>query len=185
MIATIRLCALAGAAILTLATPLTAQTRQGVMGELLGDLAILEKKLTELAKAMPAAAHDWRPSKGARSTSETLMHIAADNYFFPAVLGIAAPAETGITKEYSTAAAFEKKALGRDALMAELQKSFAFLRSSMTAVEDGSLEAQIQVFGQKNTNRGMWIMATTHLHEHLGQLIAYARANNVTPPWSK
>jgi hypothetical protein len=28
-------------------------------------------------------------------------------------------------------------------------------------------------------------MATTHLHEHLGQLIAYARANDVTPPWSK
>ena len=23
------------------------------------------------------------------------------------------------------------------------------------------------------------------LHEHLGQLIAYARANKVTPPWSK
>jgi hypothetical protein len=25
----------------------------------------------------------------------------------------------------------------------------------------------------------------THLHEHLGQLIAYARMNNVVPPWSK
>ena len=25
----------------------------------------------------------------------------------------------------------------------------------------------------------------THLHEHLGQLIAYARVNNVVPPWSK
>jgi hypothetical protein len=25
----------------------------------------------------------------------------------------------------------------------------------------------------------------THLHEHLGQLIAYARSNKVTPPWSK
>ena len=23
------------------------------------------------------------------------------------------------------------------------------------------------------------------LHEHLGQLIAYARANRVVPPWSK
>jgi hypothetical protein len=30
-----------------------------------------------------------------------------------------------------------------------------------------------------------WISATTHLHEHLGQLIAYARPNKVTPPWSK
>ena len=30
-----------------------------------------------------------------------------------------------------------------------------------------------------------WILATTHLHEHLGQAIAYARANGVVPPWSK
>ena len=31
----------------------------------------------------------------------------------------------------------------------------------------------------------MWITTATHLHEHLGKLIAYARSNNVTPPWSK
>ena len=24
-----------------------------------------------------------------------------------------------------------------------------------------------------------------HLHEHLGQLIAYARSNNIAPPWSR
>jgi hypothetical protein len=28
-------------------------------------------------------------------------------------------------------------------------------------------------------------MTATHLHEHLGQLIAYARSNGVTPPWSQ
>jgi hypothetical protein len=41
------------------------------------------------------------------------------------------------------------------------------------------------VFGRKMTHRSLWISTTTHLHEHLGQLIAYARANKVTPPWSK
>jgi len=35
------------------------------------------------------------------------------------------------------------------------------------------------------TRRAMWIGATTHLHEHLGQLIAYARSNGVVPPWSR
>jgi len=182
---TIRMSALAAAALLTLATPVAAQTREGVMGELIRDVSTLEKKIIDLANAMPAAAHEWRPAKGVRSTSETLMHIAADNYFFPAVLGGTAPAETGITKEYPTAAAFEKKVLGRDPLIAELQKSFAFLKSSMAGMADGKMEAPVDVFGQKNTNRGMWIMAVSHLHEHLGQLIAYARSNNVTPPWSK
>jgi uncharacterized damage-inducible protein DinB len=185
MRSTIRLAALAGAAILTLAMPVAAQTREGVMGELIRDIDQLEKKVIGLATAMPAAAHEWRPAKGVRSTSEALMHIAADNYFFPAVLGVTPPAETGITKEFPTAAAFEKKVLAREALIAELQKSFAFLKSSMAAVPEAKLDEAIQVFGQKNTNRGMWIMATVHLHEHLGQLISYARSNNVTPPWSK
>ena len=35
------------------------------------------------------------------------------------------------------------------------------------------------------TRQGFWILATTHLHEHLGQAIAYARSNGVVPPWSR
>jgi len=30
----------------------------------------------------------------------------------------------------------------------------------------------------------VWIRAVVHLHEHLGQSIAYARTNEVVPPWS-
>ena len=181
---TIRLFVLA-AAVLTLAQPLAAQTREGVMGDLIRDIAQVETKVMGLAKAMPAAAHDWRPAKGVRSTGEVFLHIAADNYFLPVLMGMPAPAETGITKEYSTAAAFEKKAMSRDAVVAELEKSFAFLKASMTATPDAKLDAPLDVFGQKSTTRGLWITTATHLHEHLGQLIAYARSNNVTPPWSK
>jgi hypothetical protein len=35
------------------------------------------------------------------------------------------------------------------------------------------------------TGRGLWILTVTHLHEHLGQSIAYARSNRVAPPWSR
>ena len=149
------------------------------------DVTDVETKVIGLAKAMPESAWAWRPSAGARTTSEVFLHIAADNYFLPVILGIAAPAETGITKEYKTAAAFEKKSMGRDAVMAELQKSFAFLKKSLTDTPDAKLEAAVDMFGQKSTTRGVWITTTTHLHEHLGQLIAYARSNNVVPPWSK
>jgi uncharacterized damage-inducible protein DinB len=170
---------------LGLTLPLGAQERQGVMGDLLRDVGQVEKKIVGLAKAMPDAAYQYRPGKGVRSTSEVLLHVAADNYFIPAVMGIPVPKETGISKEYDSAVAFEKRAMTRDQAIAELEKSFAFLRTSMQGMPDAQLETAIEVFGQKNTNRGFWLMATTHLHEHLGQLIAYARANNVTPPWSK
>ena len=75
--------------------------------------------------------------------------------------------------------------MSRDEIIAELDKSFAFLTTSMAGVTDAKLDAQLEIFGQKSTGRAMWVSTTTHLHEHLGQLIAYARANKITPPWSK
>jgi hypothetical protein len=176
------------AGLLTLTVPLTAQqpqppARQGLMGDLLRDVGQVEQKVVGLAKAMPQAAFDWRPGKGVRSTGEVFMHVASDNYFMPAMLGTPAPAETGITKDYSTAEAFEKRTRTREQIIAEVEKSFAFLKSSMTAMPDDKVEAMAE--GGRRTNRTMWVNTTTHLHEHLGQLIAYARSNNVVPPWSK
>lgn len=173
------------AALLIASAPAVAQTPQGVIGELVKDITDVETKVIGLAKAMPEAAWAWRPSAPARSTGEVFLHIAADNYFLPAMVGIAAPAETGITKEYKTAVAFEKKSMARDAVIAELQKSFAFLKKSMTETPDAKVEEAVDLFGRKSTRRGVWITTATHLHEHLGQLIAYARANNIVPPWSK
>src|SRR5687768_8988752 len=173
-------------AVLTVAVPVSAQAPQGLMGDLLKDLGQVEKKVLALAKAMPEASWTWRPAGDAsvRSTGEVFQHIAADNYLLPVLAGAQAPAETGITKDYKTVQAYEKKTMTREATIAELEKSFAFLRSSMTGSE-GKLETSIDMFGQKSTTRGLWVTTLTHLHEHLGQLIAYARSNKVTPPWSK
>lgn len=172
--------------VLSLVVPLSAQKREGVMGDLIRDVTEVETKIVGLAKALPAAAYGWRPGSGVRTTGEVLMHVAADNYFMPAVMGIAAPAETGIDgKEYKTATAFEKRPMTREQIVAELEKSFTFLKKAMTDVPEAKVEAPLEVFGQKTTARGVWIGTATHLHEHLGQLIAYARSNAVTPPWSK
>lgn len=163
--------------------PLPAQTRSDVVGDLLKDLAEVEDKLLQLAKALPDSAYAWRPMPGVRSTGEVFQHIAADNYFMPALMALPAPKETGITSDYQTAAAWEKRPMDRSAALAELQKSFAFLRASMTSATEAQLA---QTYGQrKSTGRSLWIATMTHLHEHLGQLIAYARANTVPPPWSK
>jgi uncharacterized damage-inducible protein DinB len=174
------------ALMLLAAAPAGAQTREGLMGDLLKDVAEVETKIVGLAKALPEGSYGWRPGAGVRSVGEVLAHVASDNYFLPAAMGLAAPAETGISgKDFKTAAAFEKRPMTRDQVIAELAKSFAFLKTSMSAVTDAQLNAPIELFGQKTTQRSMWITTATHLHEHLGQLIAYARSNKVTPPWSK
>ena len=173
------------AALLSSALPAAAQAPTGVMGDLLKDVGDLEKKVMSLANAIPESAYAWTPGPGVRSTAEVFKHIAADNYFMPVLLDKPAPKETEITKDYKTTLAFEKRPMNRAAVVAELEKSFAFLRSSMNSTTEAQLSAPIDVFGQKSTARGLWISTATHLHEHLGQLIVYARSNKVTPPWSK
>ena len=40
-------------------------------------------------------------------------------------------------------------------------------------------------FDGENTYRGILYFFTRHTGEHTGQLIAYARVNGITPPWSE
>jgi uncharacterized damage-inducible protein DinB len=161
-------------------------TGSPVMTSLVRDVGGVQKKMNDLAKAFPAAKYDWRPAPGVRSVREVLLHIASENYLLPAMAGSPAPAATKIdAKDYKTAEAFEKRALGRDSVMAELDGSFAHMSGIMTKATAASLTANVNMFGTNMPAQDLWIGTTTHLHEHLGQLIAYARMNGITPPWSK
>ena len=158
----------------------------GLTGDLLRDVGQLEQKMMGLARAIPADKYGWRPGPGVRSVSEVLMHVAGDNYLLPATLGhVAAPA-TGIRgDDYKTAQAYERRQLSRDSTIAELERSFTHLKASLSATPADRLSTSVSMFGQPSTVQRVWIMTTTHLHEHLGQLIAYARSNNVVPPWGQ
>jgi hypothetical protein len=101
-------------AAVALTAPLTAQSRDGLMGDLLKDVSDVEKKVTDLAKAIPESAYAWRPGPGVRSIGEVFQHVASDNYFMPAVLDKPAPNETGITKDFKTAVAFETKPMSKE-----------------------------------------------------------------------
>ena len=154
--------------------------------DLLIDVGQLERKLVGLARAIPADKFEWRPARGVRSVGEVLRHVAADNYLLPAAVGHAAPPATGIRgDDYKTAQAFERRPLDRTATLAELERSFAHLKNALAATPATRLSAPVSMFGQTFTVQQTWILTTTHLHEHLGQLIAYARSNGVAPPWAE
>jgi len=164
----------------------TAQATGGsVVADLMSDVDETQKKFVALAKAIPQDKYDWRPGAGVRSVSEVLRHVASDNYLIPAALGHAADASTGIKGEdYRTAQAFEARKTTKEQTIADLEKSFANLKAAMQATTPAKLGDQVKLFGQPFTRQKAWVAGTTHLHEHLGQLIAYARVNGVKPPWS-
>jgi len=164
----------------------TAQKRAGLLGDLLADVTDVEGKIVGLAKAMPEASYAWRPMPGVRSVGEVFTHVAADNYFLPIALGATAPAGTGISgSDYKTVEAYEKRTRTRAEIIAEVEKSFVFLKQAMTDSTDAKLESSVKLFGQDSSVRATWVTTVTHVHEHLGQLIAYARSNTIVPPWSK
>jgi uncharacterized damage-inducible protein DinB len=164
-----------------LAAPLHAQ---GLMGEFHGDVRQVQQKLIALAKAMPENTYGWRPT-GARSVGELYMHVAEDNYFIPIAMGKDAPAATGITADFKSTAAYSGKPRSKDQIIAELEASFTHLHEAMGLTTDANLTEKIKFFGQDWTRQRAMLMTVTHLHEHLGQAIAYARSNGVAPPWSR
>jgi uncharacterized damage-inducible protein DinB len=170
------------------ALTLSAEAQHGpstIVADLRTDVEEVEKKILDLARAIPEDKYSWRPAPGVRSISEVLVHIAADNYLIPAMIGFPADPATGVKgDDYKTAVAFEKRTMSKAAAIAELEKSFAFVKKSMTDTPDARLNQAVTVFGSSSTPQKVWVMGTTHLHEHLGQLIAYARSNGVKPPWS-
>ncbi len=175
-----------GAVALVLSLALaTSASAQGLMAAMHQDVNDVQKKFTEIAKAIPEAAYSWRPT-GARSVGEVFLHVAADNYLIPISMGKPAPAATGISgTDFKTAETFEKRKLTKDQIIAELDASFKHLHEAMGLTTDANLTENIKFFGMDWSRQRAMLATVTHLHEHLGQMIAYARSNNVAPPWSR
>ena len=163
----------------------TSASAQGLMAAMHQDVNDVQKKFTEIAKAIPEAAYSWRPT-GARSVGEVFLHVAADNYLIPISMGKPAPPSTGISgTDFKTAETFEKRKLTKDQIVAELDASFRHLHEAMGLTTDANLTQNIKFFGMDWSRQKAMLATVTHLHEHLGQMIAYARSNSVAPPWSR
>lgn len=163
----------------------TSASGQGLMADMHRDVGDAQKKFIDLAQAIPESAYGWRPS-GARSIGEVLLHVASDNYFLPIAMGKPVPAATGISgTDFKTLETYEKRQLTKAQIISELEASFAHLHDGMKLTTDGNLVENIKFFGQDWSRQRAMLATVTHLHEHLGQLIAYARSNNIAPPWSR
>jgi uncharacterized damage-inducible protein DinB len=151
-----------------------ATPKSGVRAELLHDLDDMQKKILSLAMAMPAEKYAWRPVRGVRSVSEVYMHIAGGNYTLVSFVGDRPMLDTR---------SFER-VTEKSRVLDELRRSFDYLRDAIVNTSDAELDKPIRMFGNDGTERAAFMMALNHLHEHLGQSVAYARMNGVVPPWS-
>jgi len=146
----------------------------GIKAELIRAIEAAEGHVIALAEKFPQEKYSWHP-EGARTTSEVFMHIAAGNYSYANLLGVPRP-------EGMTGAALAK-ITDKAQVVETLKKSFAHVKATIENVPD--LEKPVKLYGRDTVVREVMVVAATHCHEHLGQLIAYARVNGIVPPWSE
>jgi uncharacterized damage-inducible protein DinB len=158
----------------------TAQAQSGPSqfhSEFLNTFNASAEKIGGLASAIPEANYSWRPAEGVRSVSESLMHVASANYFIAGMLGAKVPEGLDVSKLESTVKT-------QSEAVKHLNNSFEFVRNAVRAMPEAALKDEVDLFGNKATKMSVAFLLADHMAEHLGQLIAYARMNNVTPPWS-
>ena len=147
------------------------------------DLDTLQSKFLALAEAIPAEKYSWRPAPGVRSIGEALMHVASEYYVY-APMSYGAARSPVIPRGPDAFKTFESKSTKADA-QKHLKEGFAYMKQQIEALDPAAITGTKKIFGGDRTIVESSFVMSGDLHEHLGQLIAYARSNGVTPPWSK
>ena len=154
-----------------------------VRRQFIADLDTLQARFVALAEAIPEEKYSWRPAPGVRSVGEAFMHAASEYYTFaPAAYG--AQRSPLIGRGAEAFRKFEATATKAEVLK-HLQEGPAYARQALGALQPADIAGTRKLFGGDRTIVETSFAVTDDLHEHLGQLIAYARMNGVKPPWSR
>ena len=126
----------------------------------------VNKNILDMAQDFPADKYDFRLKPEMRSFGEVIVHVTG---------GIAYAAKKGRgenakwdeidTKDYKTKAQ----------IVALLQKSIGDATATLKSVPDDTFTKDLQP----------WLSVIEHSAEHYGLLVAYYRANGMTPPESR
>lgn len=148
-----------------------------VQATIQGTLSYNQGQVVSLAEAFSEEQYSWRPMEGVNSVGEALLHVAGGNYFLISKMGFAPPEDVDMMNI--------GKIEGKDNIIAALKKSNEFVLEKIVLVESSKLGDEVDFgFAKMSTLAGL-LSLMEHNGEHKGQLIAYARSNGVTPPWSK
>ncbi|HJT70689.1 MAG TPA: DinB family protein [Terriglobales bacterium] len=150
------------------------------------DLSNAEKRLIEVAEAMPESKYSFSPEalnvagsdfKGVRTFAAQLKHVAASNYYYWAPM---------------TGDKFPDDYIGEEGPASAKSKAeiIKFLKDSFVlghkAVATLTTENMLQApEGSKSPRLRLAEFAVAHCFDHYGQMVEYLRMNGIVPPASK
>ena len=142
------------------------------------DLESVNKKYIQLAEAIPQDKYTWRPAPDARSVAEVFLHVTGERYFILGLGGATPPAGFN-GKDY------EKSTTDKTKIIEELNKSWDYTKAQINSMSNADFAKPEKKLGPDANDGDVIYLMVMHNHEHLGQSIAYARMNGVTPPWTE
>jgi uncharacterized damage-inducible protein DinB len=166
--------------VLLTASSLMAQQKvpEGIWQGYDGEWKHVSQQLIALAEATPADKFAWRPGNGVRSTSEVYMHIAMANFWLLSITGAkVAPEDINMQ--------LEKSVTSKPEVIAFLKRSLEAVKTAHASATPKDFERKVHIVDRDATVDGIYLRIIVHANEHMGQLVAYARMNGVTPPWSQ
>lgn len=135
-------------------------------------------KFLALAEAIPAERYGWSPGEGVMPIAEVYAHVANYNFYYPSSsLGAKTPANV----DPETIEQITDKAQ----ILALLRQSGDHVREVVRQRSDADLQRTSKLYGREVAEWAVLFQLLAHMNEHLGQSIAYARMNNIVPPWSR
>lgn len=150
----------------------------GFRGEFLQQFDGSMEKVIALAEAVPAGKYSRPAVPNAMPLGRIFAHIASYNYEYPArAMGIDPPA--GIDRD--TLERVAEKAQ----VVALLRRSAEHVRQSVRRMPEAQLARTTTLYGRQVPQWAVLLQLLTHMNDHMGQSIAYARASGTVPPWSQ
>ena len=141
------------------------------------DLQGVNKKCVDLLEALPNDKLAWRPSPDTRSFAEVFLHVAGERYTILSLMGATPPAGFK-AREY------EKSTTEKDRIVEDLNQSWDFANKTINGMSNADFAKLMPKLGPQANEGDVIYILVADAHEHLGQLIAYARQNGVVPPWT-
>jgi uncharacterized damage-inducible protein DinB len=144
---------------------------------ILDQVTFMKSRIVGLAEAIPEEKYSWKPSEEVRSTAAQLVHTLTAAYGIPSMMGAEMPSNIN----WET----EKTMTDKKEIISNLTASFDSVTEFLKNYDTANFEKIVETPFGKFSQRNMILILNNHYHEHLGQLIVYARSNGVVPPWSQ
>ncbi len=161
------------------ASPISAVTDPiTIRDEILDHFQRSSYKISELARVMPADKFSWAPGEGVMQVGEVYMHIARYNFMYlDQNLGIAPP--NGF--DYADIEAIRDKEKVREIH----EMSVRHVMEQVSALTEAKLDGETELYGRTVQGWAVLLQLVSHMNEHVGQSVSYARMNGIVPPWSR